>query len=97
VIEEYRRAMETQDVGLYKSLIPSLSADGEKQLREAFKVIKSQQVGIRIQSVQVDPSGTNASVKVERQDTINGRQMKPVQQTFRLVRASSGWTIQSMQ
>jgi hypothetical protein len=94
VISEYGRALESQDIGLYRSLKPDLSADDEKKLREAFKPIKSWVVGIRVESIQVE--GDRATVKVTRQDVLNGRPMKPAPQTFRLGRSGSGWYIQSI-
>ena len=54
VIAEYGRAIGSQDLALFRSLKPDLSADEEKRLREAFKVIKSQVVGITVESVQID-------------------------------------------
>ena len=42
VIEEYGRAISSQDVALFRSLKPDLTADDEKRLREAFGAIKSQ-------------------------------------------------------
>jgi serine/threonine protein kinase len=95
VIADYGKAIETQDLDLFRTVKPNLSADEEKRLREAFKSIKSQQVGIAIQAIDVD--GSNATVQVMRQDTVNGRAMKPVAQTFRLARGPGGaWTIQSI-
>ena len=94
VIAEYGRAIGSQDLALFRSLKPDLSADEEKRLREAFKVIKSQVVGIAVESVQID--GDRATVRVTRQDVVNGRPMKPAPQTFRLARAGGGWLIQSI-
>ena len=94
VIAEYGRAIGSQDLALFRSLKPDLSADEEKRLREAFKVIKSQQVGITVESVSID--GDRATVRVMRQDVVNGRPMKPAPQTFRLARAGNSWFIQSI-
>jgi hypothetical protein len=94
VISEYGRAIGSQDLALFRSLKPDLSADEEKRLREAFKTIKSQVVGIAVESVQID--GDRATVRVTRQDVVNGRAMKPAPQTFRLARAGGGWLIQSI-
>ena len=84
----------SQDLALFRSLKPDLTADEEKRLREAFKTIKSQVVGIAVESVQID--GDRATVRVTRQDVVNGRAMKPAPQTFRLARAGGGWLIQSI-
>ena len=94
VIAEYGRAIGSQDLALFRSLKPDLSADEEKRLREAFKMIKSQVVGITVESVAID--GDRATVRVTRQDVVNGRPMKPAAQTFRLARSAAGWQIQSI-
>jgi len=92
VIAEYKRAIESQDIALFRSLKPDLSQAEEKALRESFKVIKSQVVGITEESIQVD--GDRATVRVARQDTVNGRPMRAASQTFRLARSGGTWQIQ---
>jgi hypothetical protein len=94
VIAEYARAIEAKDLALFRAVKPNLSGEEEKRLQDAFKAIKSQQVGITIDSIQVE--GGQATVRVSRQDTINGRSMRAVQQTFRLVQGGPGWTIQTI-
>ena len=94
VIAEYGRAIETQDLALFRALKPDLTADEQKRLSEAFKAIKSQAVGIAVESVQVE--GDRATVRVTRQDVVNGRPMKPAAQTFRLARSGGRWLIQSI-
>ena len=94
VIAEYGRAIGSQDLALFRSLKPDLSSDEEKRLREAFKAIKSQQVGITVESVSID--GDRATVRVMRQDIVNGRAMKPAPQTFRLARTGNSWSILSI-
>jgi len=94
VIAEYGRAIGSQDLALFRSLKPDLSADEEKRLREAFKAIKSQVVGITVDSVEID--GDRATVRVTRQDVVNGRPMKAASQTFRLARSGGSWLIQAI-
>ena len=94
VISEYGRAIGSQDLALFRSLKPDLTADEEKRLREAFKIIKSQVVGITVESIQME--GDHATVRVTRQDVVNGRPMKPAPQTFRLERSGGSWLIQSI-
>jgi tetratricopeptide (TPR) repeat protein len=94
VIDDYRRAIESQDLALFRSLKPDLSQNDEKTLRESFKAIKSQVVGITVESIQVD--GDRATVRVARQDMINGRPMRAMNQTFRLARSGGTWQIQSI-
>jgi len=94
VIAEYARAIEGKDLALFRAVKPNLSGDEEKRLQDAFKAIKSQQVAITIDSIQVE--GAQATVRVSRQDVINGRAMRAVHQTFRLVQGGPGWTIQTI-
>jgi type IV secretory pathway protease TraF len=93
-IMDYKRAIESQDLALFRSLKPDLSQNDEKTLRESFKAIKSQVVGITVESIQVD--GDRATVRVARQDMINGRPMRAMNQTFRLARSGGAWQIQSI-
>src|SRR4029450_7111692 len=93
VIAQYVQAIESKDVGLFRSVKPNLSADEEKRLAESFKLIKSQKVGISVDAIQVD--GTRATVRIHRQDTINGKEMKSNQQTFTLVQSGGAWRIES--
>jgi tetratricopeptide (TPR) repeat protein len=95
VLADYERAIESQDVVLFRSLKPGLSSDEEKRLRDAFKAVKSQDVGIAVESVQVE--GDRATVHVRRQDTINGRKLTLTQQTWRLARAGGAWQILSIE
>jgi len=96
IFESYKHAIESQDIALFRSVKPDLSQDEEKRLRESFKVIKSWVVGMVEESVQVDPGGDRATVRVSRQDIVNGRPTPKQSQTFHLVRSGSGWQIQSM-
>jgi len=91
VIEEYGRAMQTRDIELYRTLKPDLSADDEKRLREAFKNSRTESVGLRVDSVEIE--GAQATVRATRQDVIDGRPTKAVTQTFRLVRVGPTWQI----
>ena len=94
VIADYVRAVETKDIGLFKSAWPGLSADQEKSVRESFKVVKSQQVNLSVESIEV--KGTTASVRISRHDMINGQQRQARQQTFRLAQRGGVWTIDSI-
>jgi predicted Ser/Thr protein kinase/tetratricopeptide (TPR) repeat protein len=92
VIAEYARAMQARDIALYRALKPDLSAEDEKRLREAFKNMKTERVGITVESIEID--GDRATVRATRQDVIDGRPTKAVVQTFRLVRVGPAWQIQ---
>ncbi|HEY8231704.1 MAG TPA: serine/threonine-protein kinase [Vicinamibacteria bacterium] len=94
VLADYERAIEGKDINLFRSLMPGLSADAEKRLREAFGAVKSQDVGIAVDSVLVE--GDRATVRVHRQDTISGRKQTATQQVFRLARSGGVWQIVSI-
>src|SRR4029079_14213715 len=94
VSADYVRAIEGKHIALFKTVKPNLTPDEEKRLQESFKAIKSQQVGITIEAVQVD--GAPAPVKVIRQDTVNGNKVKALQQVFRMAQSGGTWAIQSI-
>lgn len=94
VIADYGRAIETKDLGLFKTVKPNLSPDEERRTRNAFETVKSQVVKITVLSV--DLQGTDAVVRVSRRDTINGSLVSSFPQTFRLARGKAGWGIQEI-
>jgi tetratricopeptide (TPR) repeat protein len=94
VIGDYKRALESRDLGLFKAVKPNTSADDEKKLRDSFGNIRTWEVGIDIDSVQIQ--GDRAVVKVSRRDTVNGQRTPPQTQTFTLVKGGGGWTIRDI-
>jgi len=94
VLENYKRALESRDIALYRSLKPDLSANEEKALSESFKVVKSTVVGMVEESIRID--GDRATVRVSRQDIINGRPTPRFSLTINFVRSGGTWLIQSM-
>ena len=54
MLADYARAIEGKDLALFKSVKPNLSGEEEKRLGDAFKAVKSQKVGITIDSIQVE-------------------------------------------
>jgi len=94
VIEDYARAIANKDVGLFKSVMPNLSAADEKRLQQFFKAFKSHQVVIAILDVRINNG--QAVVHAVRRDKIEGRTVPETPQTFRLVQGPGGWTIDSI-
>lgn len=94
VIADYGRAIETKDLGLFKSVKPNLTQDEERRARTAFDAVKSQVVKITVTSVDIN--GSEAVVRVSRRDTINGSLVSSFPQTFRLTRRAGGWAIQEI-
>jgi hypothetical protein len=71
-----------------------LSPQQEKGLREAFKAFKSYGLDITPIATSFDPDG-RATVRVSRQDIINGQKRAPMRQVFVLGRQGDGWRIVS--
>jgi Spy/CpxP family protein refolding chaperone len=95
VIGEYRRALGSKDLEMYRTVKPEISQQEEKALRQAFKEFSSWEVAIRIDSVQAD-GPDKATVRASRQDVINGKPTKAVSQVFHLARSAGSWHIQSL-
>jgi serine/threonine protein kinase len=93
-LADYARALEKQDLTLFRSVMPGLTADQEKSLRDSFKAVKSHEVSLAVESIQLAEG--KATVRLSRQDTVNGQSQKPRQQTFRLAQRGSAWAIESI-
>jgi serine/threonine protein kinase len=94
VTASYARAIETKDIGLFRTIKPNLSREEERRLQDGFRAVTSQKVATTILSI--DRKGDEASVVLRRRDTIlaGGReQTAETQQTLRLTRAAGGWVI----
>jgi serine/threonine protein kinase len=94
LVASYGRAIETKDVGLFRSIKPNLSAQEERRLREGFRDVASQRVTLTVLSIA--RKGDEATVAVRRRDTIQaaGRQQTVESlQTLRVGRANGGWVI----
>jgi serine/threonine protein kinase len=97
VVATYARAIETKDLGLYRSVKPNLSAAEQRTIEDGFKAVASQRVTITIQSIERHPQ--DALVRLRRQDVIqvSGRQQTTdSQQTMRLARTPAGWVIREI-
>jgi hypothetical protein len=91
VIGDYAKAIESKDVGLFKTVKPNLSPEEEKRARTAFASIQSQVVKITFLSIEVKED--QAVVKVMRRDTINGSIPGAFPQTFNMSKGRAGWVI----
>jgi tetratricopeptide (TPR) repeat protein len=95
LVHDYERALESHDFDLYRALMPKMSSDDEKIVRESFKQIKSWQVDLA--NIQVAVDGTRATVRASRQDTVDGHRMKAREQIFHLVQTAGAWHIESLE
>ena len=97
VLATFERAIETKDMTLYRSVRPTLSADEVSRVRAGFEAVESQQVDLRI--VSIDVQGDQAVVRLSRRDTIQtggGEQYRESNQTVRLTKLPEGWVIIQM-
>jgi tetratricopeptide (TPR) repeat protein len=94
LVTDFAHAIESKDLSLYRGLKPNTTADEMKRLERYFKAVKSLKVGIAIDSIEV--AGDRATVRVSRQDTIDGREMRAAQQVLTVVRTAQGWVIEDM-
>jgi hypothetical protein len=93
LLSTYERAIEQRDVELFRSVKPNLSPTEEVRLRESFRAVRSQQVDIRILSI--DLQGTRATVRLARRDTIAADRERTVesQQTITLSKDDDRWVM----
>ena len=90
----YARAIETKDIGLFRSIKPNLSREDERRLQDGFRAVTSQRVNTTILSI--DRKGDDATVVLRRRDTIQAQgreQTSESQQTLRLTRSAGNWVI----
>ncbi len=93
VLSSYKRAYEALDVAALRAVM-DLSPQQEKGLREAFKAFKSYGLDITPIATSFEADG-RATVRVSRQDIINGQKRSPMRQVFVLGRQGDGWRIVS--
>lgn len=91
----FKTAIETKNVGLYRSVRPGLTGAEETRLRDSFRSVESQQITITFDEIRTD--GRTATVRLSRQDVaiLNGgrRQTQNLRQTLRLEKSATGWII----
>ena len=94
VIQTYKRAIETKNIELYRSIRPNLSRAAETTLMNSFKQIDSQQIDLRIENLRIE--GRTASALIVRRDTLitsGRRQVQNSTQTLRFEKTDAGWFI----
>jgi hypothetical protein len=93
-LEAYVSAIEAKDLAAFRAVKPNLTAEEERRARKAFDSLKSQAIVMTVNAADVQDA--TAIIKVSRRDTINGGIVSSFPQTFTLVRAREGWTIQEI-
>lgn len=91
----YERAIEGENLDLFRQIKPNLSAADAKRLQSSFDAIDSQEVELDIQSILIE--GDRATVKLTRRDVIviRGRSQNGSSraQTFVLAKTAGSWVI----
>ena len=93
-LSTYARAIETKDIGLFRSVKPNLSNDEQRRLEDGFRAVARQKVALTVLSI--DRRGPRTVVALKRVDTITaGGRDRTVesQQTVILERSGDGWII----
>jgi serine/threonine protein kinase/tetratricopeptide (TPR) repeat protein len=93
VVDDYKRAIESGNLELFRAVKPNLSSREEQSLRESFKAVRNHQVNLTLGPIQI--AGSQATVRVSRQDVLDGRRVA-FQQTFTLVKGPAGWVIKEI-
>ena len=94
MIQTYKRAIETKDIALFRSVRPNLTRAAETVLMNSFKQIDSQQIDLRVENLRID--GRTASAQIARRDTLitaGRRQVQNSTQTLRFQKTDAGWFI----
>jgi len=94
VIRTYEQAIETKDIGLFRSVRPNLSRAAENTVTNSFRQVDSQEIDIRIESLRID--GRTATARIARRDTLitsGRRQIQNSTQTLRFEKTGAGWFI----
>jgi len=94
VIQTYKRAIETKDIGLFRSVWLNLSRAAETAVTNSFRQIDSQQIDLRVENLRID--GRTASAQIVRRDTLvtsGRRQVQNSTQTLRFAKTDAGWFI----
>jgi hypothetical protein len=93
VIADYERAIETRDLALFRTVKPNLSGQEERTLRATFAQVRSHQIEMTLGPIELD--GTQARVRLSRQDTIDGKPYS-FQQTLTLAKDGGSWSIREI-
>lgn len=94
VIHTFEQAIETKDIGLYRSVRPNLSKAAETVLMNSFRQIDSQEIDLRVENLRID--GRTASARIVRRDTLitsGRRQVQNSTQTLKFEKTATGWII----
>ena len=93
-LSSYERAIEGENLDLFRQIKPNLSADEAKRLQSSFDAMDSHELELDIQSIAIE--GDGATVKLTRRDVVVFRGRSNVNssaQTFVLAKTAGRWII----
>jgi len=93
-LADYGRALESRDLGLFKSVMPGLTREKERQVRESFRDMGKLRVSLDVQAIEI--MGARATARVSRRDTLDGKAQRPILARFTLAQKDGMWTIESI-
>jgi serine/threonine-protein kinase len=93
LLADYERAIETRDLALFRTVKPNLSGQEERTLRATFAQVRSHQIEMTLGPIEVE--GSQARVRLQRQDLIDGKPFN-FQQTLVLGKDAGAWTIKEI-
>ncbi len=95
LIADYERAIETQDLGLFRRVKPNLSDDEESVLRRSFQAGRAT-IDIEILALSVSDDKKMAQGRLVRRDSINGDFLPPFEQLLSLRKGPGGWGVETI-
>lgn len=97
VIEQYRQAIEAEDLERIRRLYPSITAQQEQSWRTFFGNVSELSARLEIARLDADGDSARASVAAVYEFRSDRRQTQNTTFTLRLRRAPAGWQIVSVQ
>jgi hypothetical protein len=94
VVASYEQAIETKDIGLFRSVKPNLSDDEERRLRKAFGSTRTHEVVITIEAI--DCKESTCVARLMRRDTLDGSIVSSFPQALHLNQGPGGWVIEAI-
>jgi outer membrane biosynthesis protein TonB len=94
LIRIFEQAIETKDIGLYRSVRPGLTRAAEAVLMNSFRQIDTQEIEVRVENLRID--GKTATARIARRDlltTAGRRQTQNSTQNLRFEKTGAGWII----
>ncbi|MBI3981939.1 MAG: protein kinase [Gemmatimonadetes bacterium] len=97
VVEQYRQAIEAEDLGRIRRLYPGITAQQEQGWRAFFGNVSELSARLAIAALEADGDSARASIAAVYEFRSDRRQTQNTTFTLRLRRSTAGWQIVSVQ